>query len=165
MSPCTNRKFDSAAMGGLANLADSGESPSQCLLRKERELQIADALAQLSADHREVIILRNLQRLPFDEVAQRMGRTTSSVAGLLHRALKSLKETLPAADEADEGTNDAAFAPLLAPSSFSNFEQRTSRLAGIERQQQDFIGAGTQCAFHHARGTSGKRRVEHWTGR
>src|SRR5271157_1983923 len=54
---------------GVPEPADNGESPSQQLLRKERELQVAEALAQLTPDHREVILLRNLERLSFDEVA------------------------------------------------------------------------------------------------
>lgn len=74
--------------------ADPGESPSQQLLRKERELLIADALMHLTEDHREVICLRNLQRLPFDEVARRMGRSRPAVQMLWMRALQKLQETL-----------------------------------------------------------------------
>jgi RNA polymerase sigma-70 factor (ECF subfamily) len=71
-----------------------GESPSQYLLRKERELQIADALAGLSPDHQEVIALRNLERLSFDEVAARMGRSRPAVQMLWMRAVHKLKEAL-----------------------------------------------------------------------
>lgn len=78
--------------------ADPGESPSQQLLRKERELLLADALMQLSEDHREVICLRNLQRLPFDEVARRMGRTRPAVQMLWMRAVQKLQETLAVLD-------------------------------------------------------------------
>jgi RNA polymerase sigma-70 factor (ECF subfamily) len=74
--------------------ADPGESPSQQLMRKERELLIADALVQLAPDHREVICLRNLQRLPFDEVAQRMGRSRPAVQMLWMRALQKLHDIL-----------------------------------------------------------------------
>ncbi len=86
--------FDSAAPDGLANIADSGETPSQQLLRKERELQVADALTQLSPDHREVIILRNLQRLPFEDVARRMGRSRPAVQMLWMRAIQKLHQVL-----------------------------------------------------------------------
>jgi RNA polymerase sigma-70 factor (ECF subfamily) len=74
--------------------ADTGESPSQLLLRKEREWQVADALAQLAPDHREVILLRNLERLPFEEVAQRMGRSRPAVQMLWMRAIQKLQEAL-----------------------------------------------------------------------
>lgn len=81
----------------LLDPADSGESPSQQLLCKERELQIAEAMTQLTADHREVILLRNLERLPFEEVAQRMGRTRPAVQMLWMRALQKLHEILTTA--------------------------------------------------------------------
>jgi RNA polymerase sigma-70 factor, ECF subfamily len=82
---------------GALDPADTAESPSQQLLRKERELQIAEAMTQLTADHREVIMLRNLERLPFEEVAQRMGRTRPAVQMLWMRALQKLHEILTTA--------------------------------------------------------------------
>jgi RNA polymerase sigma-70 factor, ECF subfamily len=88
------RPGDSSAAPGFAEVADRAETPSQCVLRKERELQLADALAQLAADHREVIVLRNLQRLPFEEVAQRMGRSRPAVQMLWMRAIHKLQELL-----------------------------------------------------------------------
>jgi len=79
--------------GGVSPAA-AGETPSQELLRKERELLLADALARLSPDHSEVIVLRNLQRLPFDEVAQRMGRTRPAAQMLWMRAMQKLQEAM-----------------------------------------------------------------------
>jgi RNA polymerase sigma-70 factor (ECF subfamily) len=83
---------NSSAAGGI-DPADGGESPSQRLIRQERELLVADALARLSEDHREVIVLRNLERLPFDEVARRLGRSRPAVQMLWMRALHHLQET------------------------------------------------------------------------
>ena len=75
--------------------ADSAETPSQQLLARERELLVADAVARLSADHREVILLRNLQQLEFEEVARRMNRSRPAVQMLWMRALAKLQELLP----------------------------------------------------------------------
>jgi RNA polymerase sigma-70 factor (ECF subfamily) len=91
------RPGDDSAAGGCPEAVDGGETPSQCVLRKERELQVADALAQLAPDHREVIVLRNLQRLPFEEVAARMGRSRPAVQMLWMRAIHKLQEALGAA--------------------------------------------------------------------
>jgi RNA polymerase sigma-70 factor (ECF subfamily) len=77
--------------------ADPGESPSQFVLRREREIEVADAIAQLPADYQEVILLRNLQRLPFDEVAQRMGRSRPATQMLWMRALRKLQDQLSTA--------------------------------------------------------------------
>jgi RNA polymerase sigma-70 factor (ECF subfamily) len=81
----------SGAPGGVEPI-DHGESPSQQLIRRERELLVADALAHLPEDHREVIVLRNLERLPFDEVARRLGRTRPAAQMLWMRALLKLQE-------------------------------------------------------------------------
>jgi RNA polymerase sigma-70 factor (ECF subfamily) len=83
--------------------ADQGESPSQQLLRKEREWQLAEALAQLTTDHREVILLRNLERLSFDEVAQRMGRSRPAAQMLWMRAIHKLQDVLAAAPDSAFG--------------------------------------------------------------
>jgi RNA polymerase sigma-70 factor (ECF subfamily) len=91
-----------SSAGGLPDPADRGESPSELLLRKERELLVADALAQLSPDHREVIMLRNLQRLSFQEVAERMGRSRPATQMLWMRAIQKLQEVLATMD-AGEG--------------------------------------------------------------
>jgi RNA polymerase sigma-70 factor (ECF subfamily) len=89
---------DDSSARGAPDPSDGGESPSQQLLRKERQWQIAEAVAQLSADHREVILLRNLERLPFEEVAARMGRSRPAVQMLWMRALQKLQEQLSATE-------------------------------------------------------------------
>jgi RNA polymerase sigma-70 factor (ECF subfamily) len=88
----TGRADDSAAVGWEP--ADPGESPSQLVMRMERDLEIADSIAGLSEDHREVIVLRSLERLPFDEVARRMGRSRPAVQMLWTRAVRSLQQIL-----------------------------------------------------------------------
>jgi RNA polymerase sigma-70 factor (ECF subfamily) len=66
-------------------------SPSHEAARREQTVLLADALGQLSADYREVLILRHLEGLPFPEVARRMNRTTGSVEKLWIRALARLR--------------------------------------------------------------------------
>jgi RNA polymerase sigma-70 factor, ECF subfamily len=75
-------------------LSADGPSPSQVLLQKERQLQVADAMARLPENYQEVVILRNLQQLPFDEVAERMGRSRPAVQMLWMRAIRKLQEIL-----------------------------------------------------------------------
>jgi RNA polymerase sigma-70 factor (ECF subfamily) len=68
------------------------ETPSEMLMRRETEMQLADAIAALPEDYQEVIVLRNLQRLPFDEVARRMSRSRPAAQMLWMRAIRSLRE-------------------------------------------------------------------------
>lgn len=74
--------------------SDGGESPSFAALRHERELAVAEAVAALPDDYREVIMLRNLQRLSFNEIAERMDRTRPAAQMLWLRALRRLEQQL-----------------------------------------------------------------------
>lgn len=74
--------------------AKSQTSPSQAVVRKERVLALADALGRLPPDYREVLVLRHLEGLPFEAVAERLGRTSGAARVLWTRALKKLREEL-----------------------------------------------------------------------
>ena len=75
-------------------LAAPHSTPSQQALRREQSVLLADALNQLPADYREVIILSHLQGQSFPEVAQAMGRTLDSVKNIWARALAKLRRIL-----------------------------------------------------------------------
>ena len=86
---------DSQAAWGAPEPAAPGRTPSQEFLLIESELRTAAALAELPPDYQEVIVLRNLERLPFNEVAQRMSRSRPAVQMLWMRAIKKLQNSLP----------------------------------------------------------------------
>lgn len=83
------------------SLAAEQSSPSQRAARREQAVLLADALAKLPEDYREVIILHHLEGLPFAEVAQRMDRSVDSVKHLWARALAQLKRTLGGSHQPD----------------------------------------------------------------
>lgn len=91
---------DDSQFVGAPEPAGREATPSQQILCRDRQLQIAAALDSLSGDHREVIVLRNFERLPFDEIAVRMERTRPAVQMLWARALKKLQDAL------DDQSND-----------------------------------------------------------
>ena len=91
---------DDSRFLGAPEPAGREATPSQQILCRDRQLQIAAALESLTGDHREVIILRNFERLPFDEIAARMDRSRPAVQMLWARALKKLQDALE--DEADD---------------------------------------------------------------
>jgi RNA polymerase sigma-70 factor (ECF subfamily) len=72
-------------------LADRGPSPSAPMQQRERAVAFADQLAKLSPPYRDVIVLRNLQGLSFEEVADRMNRKPGTVRMLWLRAIEKLK--------------------------------------------------------------------------
>jgi RNA polymerase sigma-70 factor (ECF subfamily) len=75
-------------------LARDISTPSAQAARREQAVLLADALARLPADYVRVIVLRNVERLRFDEVAARMGRSCGAVRMLWARALERLGEEL-----------------------------------------------------------------------
>lgn len=75
-------------------LAAPDSSPSEQAMRHEAEVRLADVLASLPDDHREVILLRNMEGLPHEEVARRMDRSVGAVRMLWVRALTRLREEL-----------------------------------------------------------------------
>jgi RNA polymerase sigma-70 factor (ECF subfamily) len=75
-------------------LVSRQSSPSERAVRREQAVLLANALASLPADYRELIVLRHLEGLKFAEVAQRMGRTLDSVKKMWTPALAELSATL-----------------------------------------------------------------------
>lgn len=73
-------------------LAANVSSPSTPLHDRERAVAIADKLAKLKPDYRDVIVLRNLQGLSFEEVAQRMDRKPGTVRMLWLRAIEKFRQ-------------------------------------------------------------------------
>lgn len=68
-----------------------GNSPSMAVQQHEEAVLLADRLTELPADYREVLVWRNLQGLPFDEVAQRVGRSVGATRMLWLRAIEKLR--------------------------------------------------------------------------
>jgi RNA polymerase sigma-70 factor, ECF subfamily len=84
-------------------LVAAQSSPSQQAARREQAVVLADALAQLPDDYREVLVLRHLEGLTFPEAAARMGKTLNSVNKLWMRALARLRQVLGGKDEPEAG--------------------------------------------------------------
>lgn len=85
---------DTSFAPGVPEPAAPCGTPSQEFMKLDSELRVAAALAQLPPDYQEVIMLRNLQRLSFNEVAERMDRSRPAVQMLWMRAIKKLQEAL-----------------------------------------------------------------------
>ncbi len=88
--------LDRSSLAIQEQLADSIASPSSHAARCEQAVLLADALARLPADYREVFILRNLEQIPVDEIAARMDRSPNAVRKLWGRAMVTLKQALEA---------------------------------------------------------------------
>jgi RNA polymerase sigma-70 factor (ECF subfamily) len=80
-------------------LADSLTSPSACAVREETLQDLRDALAALRDVDREVLILRHLEDLSNNEVAQVLGIDRFAASKRYLRALERLRHALPLGEE------------------------------------------------------------------
>jgi len=67
-------------------LADPGER-----VQREEAVLLADRLSQLPASYRRVLVLRNLQGMPFEEVAREIDRSVGATRMLWLRAIEKLR--------------------------------------------------------------------------
>lgn len=66
----------------------------------DRPQMVQDALATLTSEQREVVILRHVVGLTPGEIAERMGRSEGSIHGLHHRGRRALQHELERLDSA-----------------------------------------------------------------
>jgi RNA polymerase sigma-70 factor (ECF subfamily) len=71
-------------------------SPSPCsrAIRNEQVELLERALERLPEEYRQVIILRNRERLEFREIGHRLGRLPDTVRWLWVKAVESLRQEL-----------------------------------------------------------------------
>jgi RNA polymerase sigma-70 factor (ECF subfamily) len=75
-------------------LADGQSSPSVRAQRHERTLELSAALTRLPDAQREALLMRYFQNLSLAQIASRLDRSHSAVAGLLKRGLQQLRDQL-----------------------------------------------------------------------
>lgn len=85
--------------------------PLQWLLQRERQQSVQDSLEKLNDRDREILLLKYNDGLSYDQIAERLGITPSSVRMRLHRARNHLRDNL-----GDKDSTNAKLTLLSAPS-------------------------------------------------
>ena len=75
-------------------VADDAATPQELAERSELREQIEEGLQSLSPEHREVLILRELHQLSYDEIAQTLDLDTGTVKSRISRGRKALRNFL-----------------------------------------------------------------------
>ena len=89
-----HRRLVRADETALARVPDPEADPARHLEEDEREAALRRAITELSDDRRMVVVLRDLEGLPYEEIAQILGLELGTVRSRLHRARLDLKGKL-----------------------------------------------------------------------
>lgn len=79
---------------GAMPLASEEATPEQTILRNEKVTMVREAINSLPEKQRSALILREYDQLDYQEIANILGQTVSSVKSLLFRARASVKMQL-----------------------------------------------------------------------
>lgn len=80
--------------------------PLNRLAKEEERLRLRKALQALSEDFQNIILLRFMKEMPYDEVAAIIGKSEGAVRVMQHRALKALAAELEKLQGRDERRGD-----------------------------------------------------------
>jgi len=83
----------------VEELPDENPTPEQALQIAQRDQGLKIALASISADQREIVVLRDYLDLPYAEIAEVLGIAKGTVMSRLHRSRLALKEALERNDK------------------------------------------------------------------
>lgn len=77
-----------------AEVPDPAPTPEKAVEQKELRRQIEAGLQMLSPEHREVLILREIQQLSYDEIADVLSLDLGTVKSRINRGRRQLREFL-----------------------------------------------------------------------
>jgi RNA polymerase sigma-70 factor, ECF subfamily len=89
-----NRHESLDAADALGAAVDAGGTPEDRLSRAQEQARVRDAIARLPDRQRLAVVLSRFEGLSYEEVAEALGATVSSVESLLFRARQSLAREL-----------------------------------------------------------------------
>lgn len=78
----------------LAPIRDAAPSPEEIVIQREEEAILRKALAELPEQHRVILILREMDGLDYQEIAQVLELQVGTVKSRLARARRALREKL-----------------------------------------------------------------------
>ncbi len=99
--------LDSSGPDGRLDVDDPSDyiKPGAALERTEDERQLHGALSRLSHEHREVLVLKEIEGLKYEDIAEILGVPIGTIRSRLHRARLELRDLLvPHEDEKEGGS-------------------------------------------------------------
>lgn len=83
-------------------IGDESANPARLEVEKVTHEKVRTAVLQLSDDQRKVILLRVLEKMPHEQVAEILGKTAEATRALQYRGLEALRKMLLETENAHE---------------------------------------------------------------
>lgn len=88
------KRHQTVGDGEMVDLADDADSPQETVERTEQQEAVQKALATLSEEYREVLLLRYMEELDYAEIAEVLQLPSGTVKSRINRAKAALKAAL-----------------------------------------------------------------------
>ena len=88
------KRHQTVGDGEMMDLADDADSPQETVERTEQQEAVQKALATLSEEYREVLLLRYMEELDYAEIAEVLQLPSGTVKSRINRAKAALKAAL-----------------------------------------------------------------------
>lgn len=98
--------YDDSDEGAELSLPDCAPLPEQQAITNETKIELARAMGQLAPDHREILQLRVVEDLPYEQIADILGVRVGTVKSRLARARLSLRKILKAGNYFDSASSE-----------------------------------------------------------
>lgn len=114
-----NLSLDSAQRESGLEPGDPSEfvRPGLALEKSESELQLKTALTRLSSEHRDVLVMKDLEGMKYEDIAEILGVPLGTIRSRLHRARLELRNLLAPEESSIETLKDARERESIAPTS------------------------------------------------
>ena len=97
--------FDETGTAQELELPDTRFTPETALERREAEASIQRGLNSLSAEHREILIMREIEGLSYDEIGAILGLIPGTVKSRISRARLNLSKFLMSTGNISQGSS------------------------------------------------------------
>ena len=88
------KRHQTVGDGEMVDLADDADSPQETVERTEQQEAMQKALATLSEEYREVLLLRYMEELDYAEIAEGLQLPSGTVKSRINRAKAALQTAL-----------------------------------------------------------------------
>jgi RNA polymerase sigma-70 factor (ECF subfamily) len=130
-----------AGIGGI-EFGSRVECPGELLHIKEKLSLLNSVLSDISREHREVLILREVDGLSYDEIAEVVGVSRGTVMSRLFYARKRIQQSLESVDEVAEQESEGLIG---------------NQAAGVEQLRKTLGNTGVRGAGNHGAGEEKSR--------